>query len=638
MTSPAELRRVWLDDEPGALGIRAGRFSATLVGDSLSDIRFDGRAVLTAIRFVVRDHDWSTVPAEVVAVDVESDPHRPDAGLRLGIRAQAGDGPELEWTARVEVDGDRLHVSASAVVLRPFRRNRIGIVLLHPPSCAGAALTVRHTEGETRTRFPVGISPHQPAVDIVGLEWASAGVRTRVDLEGDVFEMEDQRNWTDASFKTYGTPLSVPFPVEVGPGGRIDHAVTITCAAADTAAVDNDTEDEGSSAAADGRSRTVLRLARSDGRMPAILVGASTAPDAAGTDGVGRPDWLGCGVLVELRATDDNWRAVLERAEREAGAGVLDVRIVASDAREVDTVLSALTPGGARRIDRLGVYALEGSVTEPALWRALVDGMAASSLSAELVGGARSHFTELNRRHEALPEDVPALTFSITPQMHDVGRTQVVESLGMQRLVVEQAVRIAAGRPVHVGPITLRSRYNAVATTPPEGIRIPDLQNGYGAHLVAGATDPRQRGWGYAAWVIASASALSVDGVVSLTFAESWGPRGFLDAAGRFPASWAIEWLTALGGRPRVAVTGPIPPSTAVLGAEADGSTVLLVANASSEAHEFDLAVGESASGRLERLSPGADDPVVEDSAARGGVLRIRVVPGGIARWIGRDG
>ena len=27
-------------------------------------------------------------------------------------------------------------------------------------------------------------------------------------FEGDIFEMEDQRNWTDASFKTYCTPLA----------------------------------------------------------------------------------------------------------------------------------------------------------------------------------------------------------------------------------------------------------------------------------------------------------------------------------------------------------------------------------------------------------------------------------------------
>ena len=36
--------------------------------------------------------------------------------------------------------------------------------------------------------------------------------------------MEDQRNWTDASFKTYSTPLSEPIPVTVKAGTRISQA------------------------------------------------------------------------------------------------------------------------------------------------------------------------------------------------------------------------------------------------------------------------------------------------------------------------------------------------------------------------------------------------------------------------------
>ena len=34
-------------------------------------------------------------------------------------------------------------------------------------------------------------------------------------FNGETFEMEDQRNWTDASFKTYCTPLSLPYPIKI---------------------------------------------------------------------------------------------------------------------------------------------------------------------------------------------------------------------------------------------------------------------------------------------------------------------------------------------------------------------------------------------------------------------------------------
>ena len=57
--------------------------------------------------------------------------------------------------------------------------------------------------------------------------WPS-GIELKLLFEGDLFEMEDQRNWTDASFKTYCTPQSArlsvrrPWPVE-----RFSQKVTI---------------------------------------------------------------------------------------------------------------------------------------------------------------------------------------------------------------------------------------------------------------------------------------------------------------------------------------------------------------------------------------------------------------------------
>ena len=38
------------------------------------------------------------------------------------------------------------------------------------------------------------------------------GVRAECRMEGDTFEMEDQRNWSDASYKTYVRPLALPWP------------------------------------------------------------------------------------------------------------------------------------------------------------------------------------------------------------------------------------------------------------------------------------------------------------------------------------------------------------------------------------------------------------------------------------------
>ena len=56
---------------------------------------------------------------------------------------------------------------------------------------------------------------------------ATAGGEIVIRFEGDLWEMEDQRNWTDASYKTYSTPLRLPYPVEIHEGDRVWQRVTI---------------------------------------------------------------------------------------------------------------------------------------------------------------------------------------------------------------------------------------------------------------------------------------------------------------------------------------------------------------------------------------------------------------------------
>ena len=46
-------------------------------------------------------------------------------------------------------------------------------------------------------------------------------------FEGEIFEGEDHRNWTDASFKIYGTPLSKPYPVAIKKGDTISQKITL---------------------------------------------------------------------------------------------------------------------------------------------------------------------------------------------------------------------------------------------------------------------------------------------------------------------------------------------------------------------------------------------------------------------------
>ena len=95
--------------------------------------------------------------------------------------------------------------------------------------------------------FPRYVAPHQPFVDMQSISWEIAsGLHAEMEFQGDVFEMEDQRNWTDASYKTYSTALRIPYPVEVREGSVIRQSVRIslhgTADAADRGAADRSSD------------------------------------------------------------------------------------------------------------------------------------------------------------------------------------------------------------------------------------------------------------------------------------------------------------------------------------------------------------------------------------------------------------
>ncbi|KRE31365.1 hypothetical protein [Agromyces sp. Soil535] len=558
----------WGDHEPAPVDVSVGPWRFQLRGDELADLSFDGSPVVRSVRAVARDGDWNTVPTTVETVEV-----RPD-GCDLGL-SMRGLGADLDATLVVRADAGRLSVRLVATSRTEFRSNRVGLVVLHPPSVAGADLVVGTPDGGIRrTTFPVTVSPHQPAMDIRSLAWTHDGVATTATFEGDVFEMEDQRNWTDASYKTYSRPLALPFPVTVAAGAVIEQSITFEASRVGPSSH--------LPAGMDAAPPSVLDLSDTGLPVPTLTLGASTVPDAEFVLGA-LPEGV-AGLLVELDTRTPSWRSALGRAVQEAGGLPLDVRIIADDVAAVREAVEAAAHVGP--VARLGVFAGRGHVTEPDLWAALTDAAARRLPAAELVGGARSHFTELNREHHRLPADLPGITFAMTPQMHANERAQLVESIAVQGAVVRDAARIADGRPLRVGPITLRSRFNAVATSGPRVETDASLAAGYGAELVDGATDARQSSVAMEAWTVASFAAICAGAVAGgsqvadVAYFETTGPRGIRDRSGPYPVAHAIEAIASLA-RLRLITPAGEPPEGVWLvgGVRPDGSWRVLVAS-----------------------------------------------------------
>jgi D-apionolactonase len=124
----------------------------------------------------------------------------------------------------------QLSVEGEAQVDAEFETNRTGFVILHPiEGVAGAPARGRRQRWHAAAgQFPERISPGQPFFDIQEIRHEFAGGGT-VDIRfaGEVFEMEDQRNWTDASFKTYCRPLGLPYPYRVDPQHPVRQSVRL---------------------------------------------------------------------------------------------------------------------------------------------------------------------------------------------------------------------------------------------------------------------------------------------------------------------------------------------------------------------------------------------------------------------------
>src|SRR6185369_3581904 len=193
---------------PAPLALKAGDLTMIFEPDTafLRYIRFGDEEIVRNIYAVVRDQNWNTIPWRVhnLKADVR------DASFEITFDVECSEG-DLRYTWNGNITGEAdgaVAYSFDGVAQSNFLRNRIGICVLHPvQECAGKPCSLEHTDGDVEaTSFPKYIAPWQPLRDVAAITHEVVpGVRAEVRFTGEVFETEDQRNFGDASFKTYST-------------------------------------------------------------------------------------------------------------------------------------------------------------------------------------------------------------------------------------------------------------------------------------------------------------------------------------------------------------------------------------------------------------------------------------------------
>lgn len=565
------------------IDLRAGPLSMVFEpgGAFLRYVRLGDEEILRGLYSAVRDRNWDTILPVVSDVDIEVDKDAFRIGFDVSCREREVDfgwrgglTGEPDGTVTYEMEGD---------ARSDFERNRIGFCVLHAPtSVAGRACLVEKVDGSIEEGvYPVLISPHQPFFDMKSISHeVGPGVRATVRFEGDVFEMEDQRNWTDASYKTYCTPLAEPFPVSVRAGDRVEQSVTIGL------------EREIPEAVTPSRASTVTVSMTEPRPAPAIGVGVASSGDPLTETEVERLRRLHLSHLrVDVHLAGASWER--ELAEAASQAGVLDVHLevalFVSDAARVELSSFVRAAKGLRVVRWLLFHVAETTTSEP--WLELAREILPQGIP--IVAGTNAYFTELNRNRP--PEDsCDGVCYSLNPQVHAFDDVSMMETLEAQAWTVESARAFIGDRPLHITPVTLSPRFNPNATGPE--LELPPGQ-------LPSTVDVRQMSLLGAAWMLGSLASLMAADTASLTYFETVGWRGLMERetgsgseafpslpGGVFPMYHVLAWVGGMRGGEVAQSESNSPLKVQALTLHKEGWIRILLANVTDAAQQVSVS------------------------------------------------
>ena len=489
-------------EEPVKQTLRAGKLTAVFENGRLCSIKAGNETVLDEIYYALRDRNWGTIPYKISDLSVQQD----EDAFHLTFRGEHH-AASIDYRFEASIVGtadSSITYSFTGTSESSFLSNRIGFCVLHPASCAGGKCIVRHgDDSEESGFFPEQIAPHQPYFDISAIShFLPSGSLVKTEFEGDIFEMEDQRNWTDASYKTYCTPLAKPFPVQVLPGDSVQQSVRISLL--------------------------------STGEASAAAWEEKKSPAAGAACGL-----FSLGVEFDAPLTD--YQEALVR-ELQLGHILADYHV---GSREDEAKLTAATELAKKCSVRLRARVfMEDASQLPAAYNVLsavsdqikditVLHGGAAVLSDELLGKAKScfaplgvavgsgtngFFTQLNRNR--IPgELVDFLSYSNNPQVHAFDNESIMNTVAGQLANIHSCRSLYPDKPIWLTPVTMRIRWNPDATG--AQIRSPGQ--------LPVDVEPRQMSLFAASWFVKSIAACVEAGIAGATCFAFTGAKGIME-------------------------------------------------------------------------------------------------------------
>jgi hypothetical protein len=576
--------------------LRSGPVTALLDGVELRRVRLGDVELVRRIYVAVRDPRWDTIPGAVRDLVVDER----EASFEIHFGMDHGDG-ELVFSWEGLIAGDeqgRIAFSMTGRAEQELVYNRIGICLLLPPAMAGRPLRAKEGGRLWEGHLPADIGPQRskngvllalhPAAERLEVDLATGGMLV-LGFAGDLFESEDQRNWTDASFKIYSTPLSLGIPRRSEAGALIAQQVTLSREGApDTSAKTPPLHLE-----IGGPTGTVV---------PKIGLGlASPAPSHSDAELTRLATLKPSHLRFECHLDSPAWSEELQRVLGDCSSLGTELELVLflrSGSDGTDELAAALAGAPVARVLVFEEGAVTNSPTETSPRELLARVREGLGGLVPVVGGTDLNFCEINRTRPDL-DLIDGLAWPMSPQVHAFDDTSIFETPQAQAAQIKTAQHFAPGKALFVGPITLLPRYN------------PNVVADRGPS----PADRRQATLLAAAFTLSSLKQLSEAGVDAVTYYETVGARGTIaedpgspdsplarNRPGVFPAFHVIADVVELAGREVLEVTSSQALSVVGLAARHDGVTTLLIANTTPADLAVELA-GLGSRGTIRRLN-----------------------------------
>jgi D-apionolactonase len=471
-------------------------------------IKNNGVEIVRMIYSAVRDHNWGTIEPEIIAEIITDN----ETGFQVKTRVKYKKN-DIHFESEYTITGyeNRLELEMNGEAKSTFKTNRIGFCVLHPiKECAGKTCTVIHPQKTSvKAVFPKQISPAQPMKNISSLEWEPAkNIFAKLHFSGDVFEMEDQRNWSDASYKTYCRPLSLPFPFEIKKGEKIHQKIVMEL---ECEPQNESTED-------------FISLKIDENRkfkIPEIGVCSTSRPEKLTKNEAETLKQFSFDHLRdEIHLFKTEWKTQLAKSIAESNLLEMPLYLVIYFSENFFAEMENLKKS-VKRVPVNVKYILivgKNHLPDDDLFEKVYPEIKAIFPAAKIGAGVNAYFAELNR-NRPYSAQAEFINFAVCPQVHAFDDVSLIENLEAQKYVVESAKNLFPEKQIFVSPVTLKQRFNVVATSDEPDVETDELPS---------QVDVRQNSVFAAQWLLGSLKYLAQSGIDLVTYFEIVGWRGFI--------------------------------------------------------------------------------------------------------------